>query len=94
MRELPGGEIVEQGLSDLRSGLLTESALVCLLARTRLRGFGIDVPAVDLSPETPEHRLYSLLEERLGRGAHSAYNALIRRIVSFARALRLHSTLS
>jgi hypothetical protein len=28
-----------------------------------------------------------LLEERLGNGAHSYYNSLIRRIVSFAHAL-------
>jgi hypothetical protein len=35
--------------------------------------------------EQPSHRLYELLSET-GGGAHSRYNALVARIVSFARA--------
>ena len=34
----------------------------------------------------PEHRLYDLLAATHGDGAHSQYNALIRRLVSFERA--------
>ena len=34
-----------------------------------------------------ERRLYELLEEKCGNDAQSQYNALTRRIVSFARAL-------
>jgi hypothetical protein len=34
-----------------------------------------------------EHLLYSRLEERLGAGAHSHYNSLLRRMDSYAHAL-------
>jgi hypothetical protein len=34
-----------------------------------------------------EHLLYERLEDRLGTAAHSHYNCLIRRIVSYERAL-------
>lgn len=34
----------------------------------------------------PEHKLYLLLAKEKGDAAHSAYNALIRRLVSFERA--------
>jgi hypothetical protein len=40
-------------------------------------------------PETfqdPEHRLYALLARTEGDAAHSRFNALIRRLVSFERA--------
>jgi hypothetical protein len=35
---------------------------------------------------SPEHKLYRLLAREKGDAAHSAYNALIRRLVSFERA--------
>jgi hypothetical protein len=34
----------------------------------------------------PEQSLYRLLSEQYGDAAHSRYNALIRRLVSFERA--------
>jgi hypothetical protein len=40
----------------------------------------------------PEHRLYTLLEDEDPTAAHAAYNALIRRLVSFERALEQRST--
>lgn len=43
--------------------------------------------AVPLEPGvSPEHRLYAQLEAE-GPAAHSRYNALVRRLVSFERAL-------
>jgi hypothetical protein len=83
---LPGEDLVIQGLADLAKGVLSESALLVLVAGTRLRGLGIQVPEWKLS-EPYEHALYSLIEERLGTGAHSYYNSLLRRIVSYAHAL-------
>ena|SRR5215472_11158674 len=83
---LPGTELVERGLADLKQNRVTEAALLVLVAAPRLRGLGIDVPACDF-PTPYEHQLYSRLEERYGTDAHSQYNSLIRRIVSFARAL-------
>ncbi len=83
---LPGEDIVTQGLVDLAKGVLTESALLVLVAGPRLRGLGIDVPERSLD-EPYEHALYSLIEDRLSTGAHSYYNSLLRRIVSYAHAL-------
>jgi hypothetical protein len=82
----PGGDLVAKGLQDLRNATLTEEALLVLIARPRLAALGIDVPERADLTRPLEHRLFDALESRLGNGAHSAYNALIRRIVSFANA--------
>ncbi|MBI2949322.1 MAG: hypothetical protein HYY23_16900 [Verrucomicrobia bacterium] len=83
---LPGEELVEQGLADLAAGQRTELALLVLIAAPRLKRLGKQVP--NLSQSGPyEHELYARLDRRLGTAAHSYYNSLIRRIVSYARAL-------
>jgi hypothetical protein len=84
--KLPGEELVQKGISALARGELTEEALLVLIAAPRLSSLGIRIPG---GPKVPncEHRLYERLEERLGTGAHSAYNSLLRRIVSFEHAL-------
>jgi hypothetical protein len=81
--DLPGHELVAAGLRDLAAGRETEAALVVAMAAPRLRALGYDVPASDGGPPA-HHRLYALLARR--GGAHSRYNALIARVVSFARA--------
>ncbi len=81
--DLPGYELVSRGLDDLAAGRESESALVVAMAAPRLRALGIDVPRG--GGERPSHRLYELLTET-DEGAHSRYNALVARIVSFARA--------
>ena len=83
---LPGQDLVEQGLSDLAQNRVSEEALLVLIAAPRLRRLGIQVPSVALSQHS-EHDLYARLDERIGPGAHSYYNSLIRRVVSFAHAL-------
>src|SRR5258708_14754236 len=83
---LPGQELVEQGLADLAQDRVTDLSLLVLIAAPRLRRLGIRTPDSRF-PRPVEHELYSRLENRLGTGAHSHYNSLIRRIVSFARAL-------
>jgi len=82
--EFPGHELVRDGLADLREGRETVAALLLQMAAPRLRALGIDVPHRDAA-DPPSHRLYSLLSES-GYGPHSRYNALVARIVSFARA--------
>ena len=84
---LPGAELVRSGLTDLRAGRLSESALLLLVAAPRLRDLGIDLPEREGIQRPFEHRLYELLEQTHGAAAYSRYNSLIRRIVSFARAL-------
>ena len=83
---LPGEELVEQGLADLAHGRVTDCSLLVLIAAPRLQRLGIEIPDLAL-PRPYEHQLYARLAERLGTAAHSHYNSLIRRIVSYARAL-------
>ena len=81
--DLPGAELIEQGLRDLASGAETVESLLVSLSAPRLRALGIVVP----SPfADAEQRLYLLLAAQHGDGAHARYNALIRRVVSFQRA--------
>ncbi len=83
---LPGEELVKQGMADLSQNLLTDLSLLVLVAGPRLRRLGISVP--DSAFSRPyEHQLYARLEQRLGTAAHSHYNSLIRRIVSYEHAL-------
>ncbi|HEY2595759.1 MAG TPA: hypothetical protein VGK33_17845 [Chloroflexota bacterium] len=80
---LPGHELVVAGLADLAAGRESEASLTVAMAAPRLRALGLDVPVG--GGDHPAHRLYELLSEE-DRGAHSRYNALVGRIVGFARA--------
>jgi hypothetical protein len=82
---LPGAELVRQGLADLDSGIETVPALLVTMARSRLRRLGIPVPTRDL-PDA-ELRLYRALCQEDPAAAYGRYNALLRRLVSLARAL-------
>lgn len=75
---------MEAGLRDLAEGRETREAMLVSMARTRLVAAGLDVPRADV--ERPSHRLYELLADEDSRTAHSRYNALTRRLVSYARA--------
>jgi hypothetical protein len=81
--DLPGHEIVSEGINDLATGRESESALLVAMAAPRLRSLGLPVPAG--GGARPSHRLYELLADT-GEGPHSRYNALVARVVSFARA--------
>jgi len=81
--DLPGADLVQRGLRDLEQGAESVEALLVSLSAPRLRALGIAVPAPLANADV---RLYRLLAERHGAGAHSRYNALVRRIVSFQRA--------
>ena len=80
---LPGANLVEQGAADLSAGHESIEALLVSVGAPRLRTLGIELPR---PIESPEHKLYALLVREKGDAAHSAYNALIRRLVSFERA--------
>lgn len=81
---LPGHELVNAGLRDLAAGRESEASLLIAMAARRLRAVGVQVP--EGGGELPSHRLYELLSEHDSAGAYSRYNALVGRIVSFARA--------
>jgi hypothetical protein len=81
---LPGGDLINEGVRDLHDGRETIAALLVAIGSPRLRRLGFDLP--DSLPKDPEHRLYELLSQDGSDSAHSRYNALIRRLVSFERA--------
>lgn len=58
-------------------------ALLVSIGAPRLQSLGYELAAPF---DCPEHRLYLRLAREKGNAAHSAYNALIRRLVSFERA--------
>lgn len=80
----PGEEIITEGLKDLIEGRETVNALLVCIGAPRLAGLGIAIPEDTFS--NPEHRLYEVLRTLDADAAHSRYNALIRRLVSFERA--------
>jgi hypothetical protein len=80
-QRFPGEELVCAGLRDLAAGRRTVEALLVAAARTRLARAGVSVPDHDL--DTSGRELYALLEQRLGTRAHSHYNALTRRLLSY-----------
>jgi hypothetical protein len=83
---MPGSEIVVAGLEDLEASRDTANASAVLMASARLRAAGIDVPDATTS-RPPAHLLYEHLATAEPRGAHSRYNAIQRRVISFARAV-------
>jgi len=83
-QSLPGAELIEAGLIDLREQRETAAALLVAIGAPRLRRLGIELP--NSLPENPEHRLYELLAKDEADSAHSRYNALIRKLVSYERA--------
>ena len=83
---LPGEELVQKGLADLAQNRTTDCSLLVLIAAPRLKRLGIQIRDRPFS-KPYEHQLYARLDARLGAAAHSHYNSLIRRIVSYARGL-------
>jgi len=85
---LPGEDLIRRGLEDLSGGRLSPEALLVSIGAHRLRRAGLEVP-----PALPnaDHRLYRLLAEEFGNEAHSKYNGLLRRLVSYEQALECAS---
>ena len=83
---LPGSDLIEQGIDDLSRGIRSAAAFLVSIGAPRLTRLGVPVP--DPLP-CPERGLYDLLSESDADSAHSRYNALIRRLVSFERAAAL-----
>jgi hypothetical protein len=81
---LPGHDLVQQGMTELAAGRETVASLLVSIGAPRLRRLGLELadPIAD-----PEHRLYLLLSRSHGDGAHSRYNALLRRLISFERSV-------
>lgn len=84
LSDCPGAELVARGIDDLEAGRDTATAALVSMAAPRLRAAGVNfAPACG---DRPGHRLYELLAEEDAASAHGRYNALVGRMVSFARA--------
>ncbi len=79
----PGGDLIARGLEDLANCRETVEAMLVAIGGPRLRALGFEVPTLP----SPEHRLYALLAREDENSAHSRYNALVRRLTSFERAV-------
>lgn len=83
-RAAPGGDLIEKGIQDLRDGRESMPALLVSIGAPRLRRAGV---RVDNPIPAAEHRLYEVLSRSDSDSAHPRYNALVRRLVSFERAI-------
>jgi len=84
---LPGAELVTEGMVDVAAGRETIAGELVKIGSPRLRDCGVEVAVLPKDALEADHRLYHLLGAIHGREAHSQYNALIRQLVSFERAL-------
>jgi hypothetical protein len=83
----PGEDLVIAGLEDLRRGAETPAALLVAMGAARLTAAGLEVPPAAFAIPDPERRLYEVLAAEDADSAHGRYNALVRRLVSYERAL-------
>ena len=84
---LPGAELVAAGVAALRRGEWTVEALLVAVGARRLRAAGLDLPTLPALRDSPELALYAAIGRAHPRDAHARYNGLVRRLVSFERAL-------
>ena len=82
--ELPGGDLVRQGLEDAEAGVESIAALLVAIGAPRLQRVLGGLPRISIPH--PEHRFYELLAREHSDSAHARYNAYLRRLVSFERA--------
>lgn len=84
---LPGSDLIRAGLAARARGENSIEALLIAIGSPRLRTLGL-FPANDVADSsTPEIDLYRALGAIYPHDTHARYNALIRRMVSFERAL-------
>lgn len=89
--DLPGADLVVAGIDDLKRGEFTIEALLVAVGGRRLREAGLQVPEASGWPRVPEHALYDAIGRSGVANSHARYNSLIRRLVSFERALERRS---
>jgi hypothetical protein len=86
LADLPGGALVTRGLSDTRQGRTSAESLLVAIAAPRLVSLGLHPYGPAGRVADPELALYALLGE--GKSdPYSSYNALLRELTSFVRAL-------
>ena len=82
--QLPGAELVRQGIRDCRAGQNSIESCLVEIARPRLERSGLIEPAPHrLNSETELYRLLG----HVTPNPHGRYNSLLRELVSFEHAL-------
>lgn len=84
---LPANDVIQQGLDDLAQRRVSVAACLVKIASPRMRRCGMEMILSDDEALNADRELYALLGHEYGNEAHSRYNALLRELVSFERAL-------
>lgn len=87
LNDLPVAEMIREGLADLAGRRESVASYLVQIGSLNMRRCGIEVPVSDENALEADHRLYALLSREHGNDAHRRYNALLRELVSFERAL-------
>ena len=85
--DLPGAALVAAGIEALKRGEATVEALLVSVGSSRMRAAGLDIPSPPPLAHTPKLNSISPSETNTRGMPTPRYNALIRRLVSFERAL-------
>jgi non-ribosomal peptide synthetase component F len=86
--QLPGADLVARGLQAWARGEgSTVEALLIAMLPERLAALGLAVPVAAFRVPDAHLRLFALLGETYGDGAHVAYNALQRRVDKYVRVV-------
>lgn len=85
--QLPAADLIREGLSDVANRKETLASCLVQIGTPKMRRCGIEVSVSDEDALSADHRLYEMLAREYGRDAHRRYNALLRELVSFERAL-------
>ena len=84
---LPGGDILDNGLRSLSQGRVDENSLLVMIGAWRLGRCGITIKPLPIDAAFPENALHRLLSGKYGPAAYRMYNSLTRRLVSLENAL-------
>jgi hypothetical protein len=84
---LPGTSLIERGLEDLKDGRTTAESLLVTVAAARLEALGVLDPGLATGSTEAPLALYAWLGKSGVPDPYSTYNALLRELSSFVRAL-------
>lgn len=87
LMNLPGADIIDQGIRDLETSRLTIPALLVCIGKPRLENAGLPTPKHSKFVREPELKLYALINQEGYLDPYSYYNSLLRLLISFAQAL-------
>lgn len=87
LNDLPAADMIREGLADLAERRESVASYLVQIGSLKMRRCGIEVSVSDEDALEADHRLYALLGREHGNDAHRRYNALLRELVSFERAL-------